>query len=293
MSPNRNLVASVGLGLLLAGLPCVGFGAGAQEAANAQARVWAEGDPIESADDLLLALETSDLEIKTFTAGIRYTRIFALAGDEQTRDGTIFYETVDRGDKETPASRRFAVKFDSLRVGSRVETEPKEYIFDGEWLVEKLELQKQFIKRQVVPPGQRFDPLRIGEGPFPVPVGQRREDVLGRYNVKLLPAEEGLDADSLRSFVTGGEGTYQLSLVPKQAPQNGDELAEIRVWYRKSDLLPRMSRTLNVAGDESIVQMLSPEKNPKELPYRVFDTATPARGWDVRVEPYRGQIDQP
>ncbi len=294
MSPTRNLFTRMGLALVLGTVSCVGPGAVAQEAGDVAVPAgWKAGDPIESGDDLLFALETSDLEIKTFTAGIRYTRIFALAGDEQTRDGMLYYETVDRGDKQTPASRRFAVRFDSLRVGSRVEKEPKEYIFDGEWLVEKLEQQKQFIKRQVVPPGERFDPLRIGEGPFPVPVGQRREDVLNRYSVTLLSTEDGLDADSLRSFVTGGEGTYQLSLVPKLEPQNGDELAEIRVWYRKSDLLPRMARTIDVAGDESIVQMLSPEKNPKELPYRVFDTATPARGYDVRVEPYRGRIEQP
>ncbi|MBX3317960.1 MAG: hypothetical protein KF902_13980 [Phycisphaeraceae bacterium] len=254
---------------------------------------WMPGQPITTADDLLVALETADLEIKTFKAGIRYTRIFSLAGDEQIRDGTLYYETLDRGDATTPASRRFAVHFTQLRVGKRVEKEPKDYIFDGEWLVERLEKDKQFIKRQVVPPGERFDPLRIGEGPFPVPVGQRRDDVLKRYRVTMLAPDDGVDADSLRSFINSGDGSYQLLLVPIADPQDADELAEIRVWYRKSDLLPRMARTINLVGDESIIQMLNPEKNPKDLPYRIFDTATPARGWNVRIEPYRGRIDPP
>lgn len=296
-APRVALLAAASV--LAVGVPGAARGQGTDDAqaaragATAPAHDWKPGDAIDDADDLLVALEMADLEIKTFKADIRYTRIFALAGDEQTRDGTLYFETVDRGDATTPASRRFAVQFTQLRVGSRVEKEKKDYIFDGEWLVEKLEKEKQFIKRQVVPPGERFDPLRIGEGPFPVPVGQRRDDVLSRYNVKLLSTEDGLAADSLRSFVNNGEGTYQLSLIPKAEPQDGDELAEIRVWYRKGDLLPRMSRTINVAGDESIVQMLNPEKNPKDLPHRIFDTATPARGWNVRIEPYRGRVEAP
>lgn len=275
----------------------------ARVAPQVAAHDWKPGDAIDDADDLLVALETADADITTFTAGLRYTRTFALAGDEQIRDGTLYFETLDRGGPEVPASRRFAVRFKSLQVGSRVETEPKEYIFDGEWLVEKLEKSKDFIKRQVVPPGERFDPLRIGEGPFPVPLGQRRAEVLERYEARLAPVEEGLDVESLVKFVSAGgagggkkdEGTWQLVLTPRVKPQNADEQTLIRVWYRKSDLLPRLAVTTNVAGDVSIVQMLNPEKNPKQLPHRVFDTAVPARGWNVRIEPYRvaGQAEAP
>lgn len=281
----------------------------ARVAPQVAAHDWKPGDAIDDADDLLVALETADADITTFTAGLRYTRMFALAGDEQIRDGTLYFETLDRGGPGVPASRRFAVRFKSLQVGSRVETEPKEYIFDGEWLVEKLEKSKDFIKRQVVPPGERFDPLRIGEGPFPVPLGQRRDEVLERYEARLAPVEEGLDAESLVKFVSGGgagggggggggkkdEGTWQLVLTPRVKPQNADEQTLIRVWYRKGDLLPRLAVTENVAGDVSIVQMLNPEKNPKQLPHRVFDTAVPARGWNVRIEPYRvaGQAEAP
>ena len=252
---------------------------------------WKAGDPIDDADDLLVALETADKDIRTFKADVRYTRVFSLAGDEQVRDGTLYFETVDRGDEKTPALRRFAVIFTSLRVGSRLEKERKEYIFDGTNLVEKLpdEKDRVFIKRQVVAPGERFDPLRVGQGPFPVPVGQRRSEVVERYVARLAPATEGLDDESLIKFVSGtkeSEGTWQLVLTPRVAPQDADEQTEIRVWYRKSDLLPRLAITTNLSGDVSTVQMLNPENNPKDLPHRVFDTAVPARGWNVRVEEY-------
>lgn len=264
-----------------------------QPTPGVEPHAWKPGDAIEDADDLLVALETADADIRTFRADVIYTRIFALAGDEQTRQGTLWFETLDRGGNGVPASRRFAVDFQSLRVGSRVDKEPKTYIFDGEWLVEKLPNDKQFIKRQVVPPGERFDPLKIGEGPFPVPVGQRRADVLAAYEATLLDASEGLDNGTLRSFVSQAGGTHQVLLKPRVMPSDGDELAEIRVWYRKSDLLPRMARTINVAGDESVVQLMNPKKNPGNLPDKVFDTTPPQKGWDVRVEPYRGPGDPP
>lgn len=253
---------------------------------------WKPGEVIEDADDLLVALETADLGITTFKADVRYTRVFALAGDEQVRDGALYFETVDRGDEQTPALRRFAVLFTSLRVGSRVEKEPKDYIFDGQYLVERLEKSRDFIKRRVVAPGERVDPLRIGEGPFPVPVGQRRSEVLERYEARLAPAAEGLEAESLVKFVTGAkesDGTWQLVLTPRVEAKKADEQTEIRVWYRRSDLLPRLAITTTLAGDVSIVQMLNPEKNPKQMPHRVFDTAVPARGWNVRLEEYSSE----
>jgi hypothetical protein len=257
-----------------------------QEGSAVPPHDWKPGQPINSADDLLVALESADADINTFGADVIYTRVFSLAGDEQTRQGKLAYQTITRGTATEPASRRFAIEFDTLRVGRRVDKESKFYIFDGEWLVEKLPSEKLFIKRQVVAPGERFDPLRIGEGPFPVPVGQRREDVLSRYYVTMLPVEDGLESDTLKKFATASGGTYQVQLIPRERPTSGDDLIEIRVWYRKSDLLPRMARTRNLAGDESTVQMLNPAKNPR-LKADTFDTKVPERGWDTRVEPYR------
>ena len=40
----------------------------------------------------------------------------------------------------------------------------------GEWFVEKLGNDKQMFKRAIIAPGEKIDPLRIGEGPFPLPI---------------------------------------------------------------------------------------------------------------------------
>jgi len=50
-----------------------------------------------------------------------------------------------------------------------------------------------FQKRQVVAPGESFDPLSI-DGPFPLPLGQKRETVLARFDVKLIEDDgEGME----------------------------------------------------------------------------------------------------
>ena len=151
-----------------------------------------------SADDLLKAMERADENLTSLTADIRYDRTFELQGDRQVRTGKLYFVSGGKpGAEGAPATeRRFAVAFKDLLVGDTFREEPKSYTFDGQWLVEKYPKENPplFIKRQVVPPGQKFDPLRIGEGPFPLPIGQKAADIRQRFDVQLLPAAAGLDA---------------------------------------------------------------------------------------------------
>ncbi len=246
-------------------------------------------DAIASADDLLRELETADADLRALAADLRYDRTFELAGDRQVRVGRLFFESPPGG---AGAGRRFAIRFDRLELGDRLEEETKFYVFDGEWLVEKLPAEKLFFKRQVAPPGSSFDPLRIGQGPLPIPIGQKREDILSRYTADLLPSDDGLDSDALRAFALGA---YQLRLVPRAETAADEEFTEVRLWYRrgadaKGPLLPRMARTINHAGDVSVVQLINVKLNAQaEIPAGVMDTASPGTGWDVQVTEYRGR----
>lgn len=247
---------------------------------------------IATADDLLTALETADAGLNTLRAGIRYDRTFEIAGDRQVREGELYFQARREGDR---ADRKFAIRFNRLIVGERVRDEVKEFIFDGEWLVEKLPGEKPplFTKRQVVPPGERFDPLRIGEGPMPIPIGQRRADILSRYTAELVSADADLSEPDLKAFV---KDSYQLKLMPRPDRPDEDEFREIRLWYRRGVeaggkpgmLLPRMARTINRSGDESVVQLINVQVNAP-IPEAVMATQTPGAkdGWDVQVIPFR------
>jgi len=248
-----------------------------------------------SAEELLRALETADRDLRAFEARIRYIKIFEIVGDTQTRDGTLYFRALPGAEGE-PAERRFAVRFRKLLVGERLERINETYTFDGEWLVEKNHRERVFIKRRVVPPGAKFDPLRIGEGPMPIPIGQKADDVLERYDAKLVSVTEGIGGEDeamrdLRAFVTG---TTQIVLTPRARFAERDDFVEIRLWYAKQDgrLLPRASRTVNPAGDVAIVAIEPASiriNDEVEFPEGVFDVRTPERGWDVQVVEWRGR----
>ena len=240
-----------------------------------------------TADALLTRLEKSDEKLSSIQAEVVYDKIMVIAGDRQIRAGKLFFE--NKADAATGEKhRRFAITFEGKRqLGVKVETKQQHYIFDGEWLIEKLVADKQIIKRQVVKPGEKFDPLKIGEGPMPIPIGQKKEDITARYDVTLVAATDGLEDESLKEFV---EGAWQLKLVPKVGADRN--FKEIRLWYREESkldgkpVLPRMARTVDSADDVSLVQLIKLKIN-ETLDETQFDSNLPDASWSVAVHPYR------
>lgn len=256
-----------------------------------QAAALESREPIADVDGLLDALERTGKDLRSFSAQIRYTKFFPFEGDEQIREGTLDYLAMPETRPGEGARRKFAVHFDTLQFDGRIERgEDRSYIFDGQWLVEKLHKEKQFFKRQVVPPGERFDPLRLGEGPFPVPIGQSRGEILERFDAELLDSAAGtevLNPDVRKWLIESAVETYQLRLTPKEAYAGELDLSEIRLWYRRSDLLPRAAWTRSVNENESTVQLIAHEVNVP-IPSERLDTTVPDRGWVVEVTEWRG-----
>jgi len=248
-----------------------------------------ESGTFKDADALLDALETADADLRRLSAKIRYDRTFALAGDRQVRMGELNFIS---GEKRE--GRKFAVRFDTMQVGESLREEVKQYVFDGQWLVEKTPSEKRFVKRQVVPPGEKFDPLRVGEGFMPIPIGQKKADILARYTATIAPAEEGLDDDGLKKQVIG---CTQLKLTPRADLAEEDQFAEIRLWYRSSEgkakgvkLVPLLTRAVNIAEDVSLVWLIDVRTNADaEIATDALDTTTPSAkdGWEVIVRDYR------
>lgn len=251
-------------------------------------------DEITSAEQLLDRLQTADAGLRTLTADIRYDRVFEIAGDRQIRDGSLVYVDTRNDAPNATGGRKFAIHIKSVQIGTRKDADDRQLIFDGEWFVERIDSQKSFTKRRVARPGEQFDPLRLGEGPFPLPIGQKKADILSRYTAELLPATEGLvsnDPDnevaqkSLEAFV---KGCYQLKLTPRPEIIESEELKEIRVWYRpgaagEPSLLPRMARTINRAKDVTLVQLINVKVNQPVDP-ELTSTTPPEGDWRVQID---------
>lgn len=261
-------------------------------------RAVASGAPgaseITTARDLLVALETADEGVSTLQAGVRYIRRMALQGDEQTRQGRLYFEQIPN--KSGGAARRlFAVYFDTLYVDARKERDRQDWVFTGAWLIERRPDVKQYVARQLAPPGRQIDPLKLGEGPLPIPIGQKAADVLSRYDVKLVNPHAGLEEESggVQEFV---QDTWQLRLTPKAGGAvgtdgaDGGEYREIRLWYDRASLLPRLAKTISRSGDEAFVMLVNIRVNDK-IKGDVFTIKQPdkADGWDVQIEEYRGK----
>lgn len=252
-------------------------------------------------DSLLDALERADVGMRTFSSELIYDRSFRLQGDRHIRWGHLYFRveppTAAAPGKPSRAQRTFAVRFETLVIpddqGAVRHEDESLWIFDGQWLIEKRQRERQFVKRQIARPDDPIDPLRLGEGPLPIPIGQKKADILARYEVTLLASEDGLESPDaegqdaadkarLREFVADA---YQLRLVPKGAQAEQDEFREVRLWYTRDGLLPRAARTTNRAGDESLV-LLAGAKVNAPLPPDVMNVEVPdpAKGWAVQID---------
>lgn len=244
------------------------------------------GVAVNPAEAFLETLEREDAALRTLTADVQYDRVFEIQGDRQVRVGKVSFE--DAGAKaEGARTRRFAVRFSNLVVGDRVDAEPYELIFDGRWLVERRPAQKQIVKTRLAREGEDFDPLRIGTTPMPLPIGQKKADILARYTVELLPAEDGVvgnvtgDTEALKKFV---KDAVQLKLTVRPELAKSEEVREARLWYRVEGGVhtPRLARAVSRAGDVSLVQLINVKVN-QGVGNEAFDTAVPETGWDVQV----------
>jgi hypothetical protein len=201
-------------------------------AAPAAAEVATAADgppkPYASAEALLEALEGSTRNLRDFQATVVYDRLDAITEDRERRIGRIVLEQ----DSSDPPRRRFAIAFEQfIDAAGHASPQPQRFAFADGWLVEFDDARKQSIERQLSEPGARSDPLRLGEGPMPLPVGQRAEEVRRRYTVSPAPAP---DAALLKRL----EGVQGLVLVPKPGTGQDEDFEEVRIWYDLRTLAP-------------------------------------------------------
>lgn len=259
----------------------------------------ATGPVFADAKALLIALEKADEGLDQLQSLVRYDVLEADVDDRTIRMGELFFDRVKDDAKPGKTVRRFAVKFTKLLVGTSSRDDVRIHAFDGRWYAEKSPSEKKINRKEVAPPGESVDPLKIGEGPLPIPIGQKHEDILSRYDAELRPVEDGLEAKdaSLKGFVSD---CVQVRLTPTAAHRDRDRFKEIRLWYApeaaKKDeaasgrLLPRLARTVGRNGNITLVQLADVRVNKNAtIDPTLMETTAPA-GWDVTETPFRRSV---
>jgi hypothetical protein len=137
-------------------------------------------------DALLIQMEAAGTALRDLRADITLT---VRELDEEDEDEVLVY----LGEAlllRSPDRSRTQVRLDSWRDGEVVNTGDRRwYAFDGVFLVEAREKEQRRVRKQVVGEGQHIDPFRLGEGPFPLPFGQTRLDMIKQFLVQKGPQE--------------------------------------------------------------------------------------------------------
>jgi hypothetical protein len=209
-----------------------------------------------SAEALLDAAERVSATLTTFTSGVTLETTDDVTNDTERRNGQVVF-VQDAGKPET---RRFAVVFATyVDSGGRVDQRPVRYLYGDGWLTEADFTQRTLIRRQLARPGEPYDPLKPGEGPVPLPVGQRKIDVLKGFEVALVETPSAPSLAKLRD-VQG------IAMTPR--PGMADrELVKATVWYDLRSKAPvgieaqrRNGRTVVLLRNPELNKQLSDEQ---------------------------------
>ncbi len=230
-----------------------------------------------TAAELLDRLERADDDLRDFQARITYYKWDAILKRREIRDGEVLYENRD-------GSKRFAILITRVIVQGRARNQRKTYIFDASWLVEIDHDTKMFIKRQIVPPGRQFDPVKLGEGPFPLPLGQPADEVLARFEVALLDHSRD---ERLAAWLKNADA-LGLLLTPRAGAADPGDFTAVELFYDRDTLLPLGVHAVNANGDTKTVRLRNGRSNKGIDPARLDIDEPDARdGWRIDVQPWQ------
>lgn len=183
-----------------------------------------------SIDEALDALDRQGDQMKDFTAHVALTETDGLTRDAFTRSGTVRVQRLPNDDA------RILVVFDTRKAGAKQTKEKIEYLLENGWLTERNDRKKSQVRRQVIKPGEKLDLLKLGEGPFPLPIGQAKEDVKKMFDVEIVPAAP-----------TDPAGAIHGRLKPKAGSQFERRFKRIDVWVDPAAQMPRRIETVDAS----------------------------------------------
>jgi len=182
------------------------------------------GDP--QVDGILERLERKGDQIEDIETPIRFTKIDPVLEDKQVFEGILRFK------KDQP-NPRFFIRFDKFTQEGVTREKREWHVFDGQWYIEAREKTNTIVKRQVVRPGEEVDVFRIGQGPFPLPFGQKKAEILKYFDCKRV-APDAKDPPN----------TVHLGCTPKPDTDMAKKHGSVHFYIDRSLDLPVKVRTV-------------------------------------------------
>jgi hypothetical protein len=167
-------------------------------------------DPV--VDKILTRLESR--QVNDLRARVRWELTYAVEEDEDAdiKFGQIWYKHVQPVPK-------FLVHFDAKITGDRKDKLDEKHMFDGRWYTEVQSRTKTITRREIRRPDDPSNPYKIGEGPFPLPFGQKKADILREFEATRVPPAK-----------SDPPATDHLKLVPREGTQTGQTYKVLDFW---------------------------------------------------------------
>lgn len=227
-------------------------------------------------DDLLDALDRRGQDLKAFDAQVKLVEKDETTELSYERTGKVWFQ------KKLDGDARIRVLFDAKLDGKLKRDEKIEYLLDKGWLADRDYQKRIEVRRQILRPGEKINLLKLGEGPFPLPIGQKKEEVKKQFDVKLVkPSKE--DPKELA-------GMPHLLLKPVKGTQFARKFSALDVWVDMKTNMPRRIDTLDVKETTTRSTELTDVKVNPEPPLGDADFTLPKidqSNWNVHEEPFR------
>jgi hypothetical protein len=224
-----------------------------------------------SVDQILDALDQRGTGLQSFTADVSLSETDTAVGDADTRTGKVAYQLKPNGDG------RIRVTFDTIDHGGRAVKEIQIYMLDDGKLVDRNYRKKSQTTRQVLKPGEKLNLLKLGEGPFPLPIGQPKDEVYKLFDVrKNDPAKDD------------PPGTVHIQLVPKPDTRFARQFKTIDVWVETKSNMPRRISTMDSAQTTlRTTELQNVQVNPKVSDSDFKLEAIDVKTWNIVDEPFQ------
>lgn len=223
----------------------------------------------------LQLLHDRDATLQDFSAKVRKQDVNIHIDDTSIREGTAAYQKVG-------GVTKLGIHFDALSDQDMAKIKLNEdLVFDGRHFIHKDPRAKTYTVRELVPPGENFNPLKLGAGPLPLPIGQEPQEILRDFEVSLEP----VDPRNLPAGYKAAEELVALKLNPRAQGKYSFKTAVLLVDPKMA--LPVRISTVAPDGNTSSVTLSQVKINQGNL--QVLDVAEPAAntGWTITHEVYK------
>ena len=239
-----------------------------------------------STNELLDRMHTLGQTLTSLRANVEMQTTDDITGDDSSRTGSFLLHK--RGEGDT----RARVKFDKLIIDDagqkKTILEKIEYLLEGDWVVDRVYGRsandpggRRETHRQIRKPGEKVDLLKLGEGPFPLPIGQPRDSVRAQFEVTRLPD----DAEK--------PGLVGLELRPREETRLARRFHQIVLWIDPADAMPRIIETVNAeiqtrpdpANPGRSIAELAPGTESKRTTLRDVQINQPVTDDDFKLDP--------